>query len=62
MKLLHLRFVCGVTTDAEVPVIWREVVQAPTKGASLSILNQYLWARREVCGRQFFSAADIMHV
>ena len=44
------------------PPIWREVAQAPTKGASLSILNQYLWAGREVCRRQFFGAADMMHV
>ena len=42
VKLLHLRFVCGVATDAEVPPIWRKVAQAPTKGAVLSILNQYL--------------------
>ena len=62
MKLLHLRFVCGVATNAEVPPIWQEVAQAPTKGASLSILNQYLWAGREVCQRQFFGAADMMHV
>ena len=49
MKLLHLRFVFGVATDAEVPPIWREVAQEPTKDATLSILNQYLWAGREVC-------------
>ena len=48
MKLLHLRFVCGVAIDAEVPPIWHKVAQAPTKGAALSILNQYLWAGREV--------------
>ena len=51
MKLLHLRFVSGVATNADILVIWREVAQAPTKGASLSILNQYLWAGREVCRR-----------
>ena len=62
MKLLYLRFVCGVATDAEVSPIWREVAQAPTKDASLSILNQYLWAGREMCWRQFFRAADMMHV
>ena len=62
MKILHIRFVCGVATDAEVPVIWQEVAQAPTKGASLSILNQYLWAAREVFRRQLFGAEDMMHV
>ena len=48
MKLLHLRFVYGAATDAEVSLIWCEVEQAPTKGASLSIFNQYLWAGRLV--------------
>ena len=61
MKLLRLRFVCGMAMDAEVPPIWREIAQAPTKGAALSILNQYLWAGREVCRRQFFGATDMMH-
>ena len=32
------------------------------KGRLPSILNQYLWAGREVCQRQFFGAADMMHV
>ena len=62
MNLLHLSFVWGVDMDAEVLPIWREVAQAPTKGAALSILNQYLWAGREVCRRQFYGAADMMHV
>ena len=51
MNLLHLCFVCGVATDTEVLPIWREVAQAPTKGAPLFIFNQYLWAGREVCRR-----------
>ena len=51
-----------MATDTEVLPIWREVAQALTKGASFSILNQYLWAGREVCRRQFFGAADMMHV
>ena len=62
MKLLHLHFVCGVATYAEIPLICREVAQAPTKGTSFSILKKYLWAGREVCRRQFFGAADMIHV
>ena len=62
MMLLHLHFVCRVATHAEVPPIWREVAQAQTKGDALSILNQYLWAGRDVCRRQFYGAADTMHV
>ena len=51
-----------MNTDTEVPSIWRKVVQAPTKGAAFSILNQYLWAGRDVYQRQFYRAADMMHV
>ena len=31
LKKLHLRFVCGVTTDADIPPIWAEVQAATTK-------------------------------
>ena len=51
-----------MNTDTEVPSIWRKVAQAPTKGAAFSILNQYLWAGRDVYQRQFYRAADMMHV
>ena len=62
LKLLHLRFICGVATDAEVPHIWLEVCQAPTKAVALAVLSQYLWARREVCRRDLFGSADMLHV
>ena len=40
MKLLHLRFTCGVATDAEIPRICLEVCWAPTKAAALMVLSQ----------------------
>ena len=30
LKLLHLRFICGVATDAKIPRVWLEVCKAPT--------------------------------
>ena len=62
LKLLHLRFICGVETDAEIPWIWIEVFQAPTKADALSVLSQYMCAGREVCRRDLFFSKDILHV
>ena len=42
LKWMHLCFVCGVATDAEVPAIWEEVVDAPTKQEGLAVLLQDL--------------------
>ena len=49
LKLLHLRFICGVAMDAEIPRIWLEVCWAPTKLAALAVLSWYLWDVKEVC-------------
>ena len=62
LKMLHLRLICGVATNTNIPRIWIEVCRAPTKAATLEVLSQYLWAGREVCCRYFFGSADILHV
>ena len=62
LKLLHLQFICGVAMDARIPRIWLEVCRAPTKAAALAVLSHYLWYGREVCRRDFFGSADMLHV
>ena len=62
LKQLHLRFNCGIATDAEILWIWIEVCRAPTKAAALAVLSQYLWSWMEVCRRDFFDSADMLHV
>ena len=62
LKLLRLQFICGVATDTKVPRIWLEVCRASTKAAALAVLSQYLWAGREVCRRDFFGSADMLHL
>ena len=42
LNLLHLRFICGVATDTDIPQIWLEVCRAPTKATALAVLPQYL--------------------
>ena len=62
LKLIHLRFICRVATNAKIPRIWIEVCWAPTKASALAVLFQYLWVGREVFRRDFFGSADMLHV
>ena len=62
LKLLHLRFICGLATDAEIPRIWIEVCRAPTKAATLVVLSKYRGDGRKVCWRDFFGSTDMLHV
>ena len=48
--------------DAEIPWIWLEVCRAPTKVAALVVLSQYLRVGREVCRRDLFGSAEMIHV
>ena len=40
LKLLHLRMVCGVATDQDIPRIWEEVGAAQKKQAGNAMLVQ----------------------
>ena len=62
LKRLHLRFICRVAMDTEIPRIWMEVCRAPTKASDLAVLSQYLWAGKEVCQRYFFGSADMLNI
>ena len=62
MKWLHLRMVCGVSTNAEVPGIWSDVAAAHSKQEGLALLVQYLMSGMQVCRRDFMGHADLLHV
>lgn len=62
MKWLHLRMVCGVATNAEVPEIWSQVAAAPTKQEGLAILVQYLMSGMQICRHDFMGHTDLLHV
>ena len=42
LKLIHLRFICKVATNADIPRICLEVCRASTKSVALAVLSQYL--------------------
>jgi len=62
LKLQHLRHICGVATDAEIPRIWTEVQACKSKQDGLACLVQHLMADMGNCRREFLGHSDILHV
>jgi hypothetical protein len=62
LKWLHLRMICGVSTNAEIPRIWMEVAAASTRQEGLALLVQYLLSGMATCRREFHGHADLLHV
>ena len=60
LKKLHLRFICGVVSDTDIPPIWSEVHTALTKQVGLSLLSQYLLTCMWECRRGVFGQADLL--
>ena len=61
LKILHLRFLCGVSSDEEIPDIWKEVHASPSYQAGLDLLIQYLMSGMGYYRKEFFGHADILH-
>ena len=62
LSLLHLRFVCRVAADVDLPPIWESVARGRGKMDGLATLNQALMrglpsCRRIFRGRAHFSAS-----
>ena len=60
-KLQHLRFICCVATNEEIPAIWTEVQSCTSKQAGLALFVQYLMAGIGACRHQFFGHSNILH-
>ena len=61
LKLLHLRFIYGVATNAEIPVICFKVQACTTKQVGLALLVQHLMVGMGTCWHQLFGHFDILH-
>ena len=61
LKLLHLRFICGVATNAEIPVICFKVHACTTKQVGLALLVQHLMVGMGTCWHQLFGHSNILH-
>ena len=59
----HLRHICGVVTDNEVPYIWAEVARDRTVATKMDLLTQFLQTDLSECQHRFFGhTEDILHV
>ena len=61
LKLLHLRMICGVSTNGGIPTIWGEVAAAPNKQQGLAMLVQYLMGDMASCRRTYMGHSDLLH-
>ena len=62
LKGLHLRFVCRVATDLEVPPMWVKVTVSHSKQEGLEILSQYLFTGMESFRHDFHSHTQLLHM
>ena len=60
LKILHLRMICGVATNADISDIWIEVAGATTKQVGLALLVQFLMGGVSVCCRNFLGHSDLL--
>ena len=59
----HLRHICGVATDAEVPAIWAEVAGARSVATKLALLTQHLQTDLPQCRLKWHGhAEEMLHV
>lgn len=61
LKLLHLRFLCGVRSDDDILDVWKEVHASPSLQEGLALLVQYLMSRMGYCHKEYFGHVDILH-
>ena len=58
----HLRHICGVAGDDEVPSIWRDMALARTKAEGLALLFQFFLTGMSACQSIFHGHADLLHI
>ena len=58
----HLRHICGVAGDNNVPSIWREMALARTKAEGMALLSQFFCTGMSTCQSTFHGHADLLHI
>ena len=58
----HLRHICGVEGDEDVPSICREMALSWTKAEGLALLSQFFMTGMIVCMLEFIRQADLLHI
>ena len=58
----HLRHICGVACDDNVPSIWMEMALARTKAKVLALLLQFFLTGMNACQPTFHGHDDLLHI
>ena len=58
----HLRHICGVAGDDEVPSIWRDMALSRTKAEGLGLLSQFFLTGMSACQSILHGHADLLHI
>ena len=58
----HLRHICSVAGDDDVPSIWREMYLARTKAKGLALLSQFFLTGMSTFQSTFHGHADLLHI
>ena len=61
ITIFHLRDICGVAGDDDVPYIWRDMALARTKAKGLALLSQFFLTGMSACQSTFNGNADLLH-
>ena len=58
----HLRQICGVARDKDVPSIWRDMALAQTKAEGLALLSQFFLTDMSACLSELHGHTDLLHI
>ena len=58
----HLRHICGVAGDDDIPSIWRGMELARTKAEGLALLFQFFLTGMSACQYNFHGHAELLHI
>ena len=61
LKLLHIRFLCELSSNDAIPDIWKEVHSSPSHQTGLALLAQYMVSGMSNYRKEFSGRANIMH-
>ena len=58
----HLRHICGMAGDNDVPSIWGEMALARTKAKGLALISQFFLTGMSACQSTFHGHAELLHI
>ena len=61
LKFLHLRMICEIAPNAQIPGIWLDVTGLSTREVGLELLVQYIMESMTTCQKDYLDHPYILH-